>query len=166
MKLILDIIISSITPPFELIIKPHPIYLTTYNVIHQYFVDKIQNQCKDMNYYIDLTTKPDALLPASDLVITDQSNLGIEAGLLGKPWITMNFQNADHDFLFKTSEHLSDSIHVTDFRDLKKTILEIFPTNKHSDFINYHKKNLENKFNFAENRKASENIFNIIQKNS
>ncbi len=151
---------------FELIIKPHPIYLTTDNTFHQYFVDKIQNQCKDMNYYIDLTTKSDVLLPSADLVITDQSNLGIEAGLLGKPWITMNFQNTDHDFLFKTEKHLSESIHVTDFHDLEKNILAIFPTNERSDLINYHKKNLENKFNFAGNRKSSENIFNIIQKNS
>ena len=43
------------------------------------------------------------LVSAADLVITDQTNLGIEAGLLGKPWLTVNFQKVSSTmFLLNT----------------------------------------------------------------
>lgn len=146
----------------NLIIKVHPIYLSSLNHIHQDMLKKIQKDCHDCKYIIDANVLPSNLLPVADLVITDQTNLGIEAALLGKPWVTINFENEDEDFLFKTSEHLHNSIHLTNYDELETTINDILFNNKFSNLIESHKQEIIKKFNYSNNRTAANTIFSII----
>lgn len=147
---------------FNLIIKAHPIYLTTQNHIHKKIVNEIQKNCTNLNYIIDLEMKSSTVVSAADLVITDQTNLGIEAGLLGKPWLTINFQNDNENFLFKTSEHMEHSIHLTDYNDLEIKSLEIFHDHKYEEFFLTHQQEMIKKFNFIQGTNSSEKIFSIL----
>lgn len=149
---------------FNVLIKVHPLYLTTNTEIHQHMIQKIQELCHDLNFSIQIDISPSILLPAADLVITDESQLGVEAGLLGKPWITKNFHNDKERFLFEMYGHLINSVHVTNYEDLEKTTLEILIEKKHSKFIEQNKKELLKKFSNQNNDKSSEKIFSIIRK--
>lgn len=147
---------------FQLIIKVHPIYLTTQKEIHEQIEQKIKTNCQNLTYFIDFNTNTSILLPAADIVITDETNLGIESGLLGKPWITINFTKKDENFLSKISEHLANSIHLTNYDDLEKNILEIISGKKTQEYFIHQKNLLEKKFNLNPNISSSEKIFSIL----
>jgi len=148
---------------FNILIKVHPLYLTTNKEIHEYMIKKINETCKDLNFSIQIDISPSILLPAADLVITDESQLGIEAGLLGKPWITKNFNQNKEEFLFEMYDHLINSIHVTNYENLEKIILEILHDKKHSEQIEHNKIELLRKFHNPDNNVPSKEIFSIIK---
>jgi hypothetical protein len=147
---------------FNIIIKPHPLYLTTNTPLHQLMIKKIQKSCPKMSYHIEIDIDPSILLPAADLVITDESQLGVEAALMGKPLITKNFVKNNESFLSETYEHLSDTIHITSYEDLEEKTKEILIEGKYYDQIQNSQQKLQDKFNFKINSKASEEIFSII----
>jgi hypothetical protein len=147
---------------FNILIKVHPLYLTTNREIHQYMIQKINDTCKDLNFSIQIDISPSILLPAADLVITDESQLGIEAGLLGKPWITKNFNHKKEEFLFEMYDHLINSIHVTNYDDLEKITVEILRERKHSEQIEQNRFELMRKFHYHNDHIPSEEIFSII----
>ncbi len=147
---------------FNILVKVHPLYLTTNREIHQYMIQKINETCKDLNFSIQIDISPSILLPAADLVITDESQLGIEAGLLGKPWITKNFNQNTEKFLFEMYDHLINSIHITNYDILEKITLEILHEKKHSEQIEHNKIELLRKFHNYDNIPSKE-IFSIIK---
>lgn len=147
---------------FNILIKVHPLYLTTNKDIHEYMIQKIYDKCKDLNFSIQIDISPSILLPAADLVITDESQLGIEAGLLGKPWITKNFNHKKEEFIFEMYDHLINSIHVTNYDYLEKITVEILRERKHSEQIEQNRFELMRKFHYHNDHIPSEEIFSII----
>ena len=147
---------------FNLIIKVHPIYLTTQNHIHKKIVNEIQKNCSKLKYTINVEMNASTLVSAADLVITDQTNLGIEAGLLGKPWLTVNFQNENKDFLFKTSEQMKHSIHLSDYKDLEIKSSEILHKHKHEKLFLTNQQEMIKKFNFIQELNSRQKIFSIL----
>ena len=147
---------------FNLIIKVHPIYLTTQNHIHKKIVNEIQKKCSELKYTINVEMNASTLVSAADLIITDQTNLGIEAGLLGKPWLTVNFQNENKDFLFKTSEQMKHSIHLSDYKDLEIKSSEILHKHKHEKLFLTNQQEMIKKFNFIQELNSRQKIFSIL----
>ena len=147
---------------FNLIIKVHPIYLTTQNHIHKKIVDEIQKKCSELKYTINIEMNASTLVSAADLVITDQTNLGIEAGLLGKPWLTVNFQNENKDFLFKTSEQMKHSIYLSNYSDLEIKSLEILHEHKYEKLFLINQQEMIEKFNFIKEVNSRQKIFSIL----
>lgn len=149
---------------FEIIIKVHPIHKTSENFIHQQKVLSIKNSCQKLKYLITFDIEPSDLLPAADLVITDHSNLGIEAALLGKPWLTINFANEDSNFLHTIFDY-TGSLFTEKYEYLEKLILEILIEKKHLElFKNSQKKIIEN-FNYYNDGKSTNRIFELLTNN-
>jgi len=145
----------------NLIIKVHPIYLTTNSEMHESMIQKIKDGCPNEKYSIELEISPSILLPAADLVITDYTTLGIEANLLGSPWITINFQNDDEQFLSQIFD-FTDSIHILRYNDLERSSYEIIKEKKHLEFFTNHQNKLKAKFNDPVKNLAAESVFSTI----
>ena len=80
---------------YELFIKIHPIYKNTLKKIHEKKLEIIKKNCPNENFHISIDIDLSTLLSASNLIITDHSNLGFESILLNKPVINVNFNKSD-----------------------------------------------------------------------
>ena len=148
---------------FEVIIKVHPIYKYRETVIHELKIKKIKKSCKNLKYLITYDIDPSDLLPAADLVITDHTNLGFEAALLKKPWITVNFINEDSDFLHEVFDY-SGSIFLNKYDKLEKTISEILEQKKHLEFFKSRQQKIIDDYNFKNDGNAINRIFDLLNK--
>jgi len=148
---------------FEVIIKVHPIYKYRETDIHELKIKKIQKSCKNLKYLITYDIVPSALLPAADLVITDHTNLGLEAALLKKPWITVNFINEDSDFLHEVFDY-SGSIFLNKYDELENTIVEILEQEKYLEFFKSRQQKIIDDYNFKNDGNAINRIFDLLNK--
>jgi len=105
------------------------------------------------------------LLAASDLVITEYSNVGVETVLLEKPLLTVNFLKESFEFYLNFHEY-NASIYIEDYSKLEKVILEIFEKNSHLEKLNEGRKGLIERLNFQNDGKASSRIINYLTKNT
>lgn len=150
---------------YQIIIKVHPIHETTEKSVHDYMVGKIKKACSELKFLIVSDIESSLILPAADLVITDHTNFGIEAALLKKPWLTVNFEGESSDFLFQIFDY-SHSIYIEKYEELEKYIVEILEQNKHQNFFDAKYNELVNKFNYKNDGNASQRIFELLtQKN-
>jgi len=146
----------------EIVIKVHPVYKLTMEDIHNDKIKKISNSCTHQKFIITFDINITTLLSAADVVITDVSNAGVEAILLEKPLITVNFANEDLSSFHRLHEY-NASIYVDDYKQIEKILMEILD-NQHIDELKEGSKNVINTYNFFNDGKASERIFNILQK--
>lgn len=139
---------------YEIIIKIHPMYLTSNNELSEKKITIIKKKCYNNKYFITYDFGIYDLITSSDLVITDFSNVGIEAVLLKKPLLTVNFNLNPLDYI-KLKE-TGAAIEIDDIEKLKeitKSILENkLYINKRFDSI------IEN-YNYKNDGTASERIF-------
>ena len=84
---------------FEIIIKIHPMYVTSNNELSQSKINTIKKKCLKNNFLITYDFDIYDLIVASDLVITDFSNVGIEAILIKKPLLTVDFNKNPWNYL-------------------------------------------------------------------
>lgn len=146
---------------YEVFIKIHPTYKNSLNGIHHSNLEILKNSCRDYRFHVSIDVDLSTLLSAADLVITDHSNLGIEAMLLEKPLINANFVKSENKG-FQIFRELKSSIYIEDYNELKNYVSQIFEDSKFDEqFVRYRKQFFEkwNKFNDG---KASERIFELM----
>lgn len=139
---------------YEIIIKIHPMYISSNNEISENKIKIINKKCSKNKYFVTYDFDIYDLIASSDLVITDYSNVGIESVLLKKPLLTVNFNQNPWDYLKLKETGASIEIKkIGELKQLSKNILEKkINLNKNFESI------IEN-YNYRNDGKASERIF-------
>jgi UDP-N-acetylglucosamine 2-epimerase len=136
---------------FKLIIKPHPLENKD---IYQDFSKKFPNKVfiKDIN---DDITK---LLINSDILLLESSTVGLEAALLEKPIIGINFNN-------NKSVYISGNVavEVTNIRDLINSIIEIANNEELNKKLSEARSKFVYEQTYLKDGKSSERIAKIIK---
>ena len=128
-------------------------------------IKQIKESCHNMKYLITYDLELSILIPAADVSITDHSNAGIEAILLDKPLITTNFAKEQLTNVQRYHEY-DAAIYAEDYSKLEKILLEILIEGKHLQRLKEGRKRAIDSYNFYNDGKASERIFNLLlQKN-
>jgi CDP-glycerol glycerophosphotransferase (TagB/SpsB family) len=110
-----------------------------------------------ISYDIDMPT----LLSAAELIITDFSNVGIEAILLDRPLLTVNFSNESFEYVLRYHEYGS-SLYIEKYQDLEKITKEIIIEKKYLRELSNGRKKIIELINYKNDGKAGERIFNSL----
>ena len=146
---------------FEIVIKIHPLYKT----VSKYSENKIKtisNNCKDEKFFLIHDIEIPKLLSAADVMITDYSSIGLEAVFLGKPLISVNLLKENWEEYTSRVEKYGASIYIENYETLEKILLEILKENKHLVELKKGREKVIEKYNFGNDGKAAERIFNIL----
>jgi len=152
---------------FEVVIKLHPRYKTREHDLSEEKIKEIKNRCKNLKFYISYDYDLNTLLSAAEVIITDFSNVGIEAILFDKTLVTVNFDNTNFEkYPNKTAFAKSNaSIYVENFNELEKVLLKI----KNNEFeykeLEQERQALTYSHNFLNDGKATQRIYKILTKN-
>lgn len=149
---------------FEVVIKIHPSYKITVDGTSQNKIKMINETCKDLKYYISYDMNIYELLAASDLLITEYSNIGVEASFLEKPIVIVNFLKEDTDLYPERLDKYGAAMYVEEYSKLEDIILEILNKNMHLDKLKEARKNVYEKHNAYNDGKAAERICNLLTK--
>ena len=146
---------------FEIILKIHPMYKRDLDkdIIK---LKKIRSECEQEKFLITYDMDITVLLSAADLVITDYSNVGMEAIYLQKPLISVEIGKDAFD---DTATHYQDygaSLYFNDYSKLEKGIIEIFQSDIHVKSLEDGRQKFIERFNFKNDYNASERILNYI----
>jgi hypothetical protein len=150
---------------FELLIKIHPLYKREANYISEEKISKIKEECQNLRYYISYDVDLPTLLSSADLVITEYSDAGLEAIILDKPLLTVNFENENFDRYIKYYEY-GASLYIDRYEELESVIKEILVQKKYIEKLKEGRKKVVEIYNHAGDGKAAERIFNILIKQS
>jgi len=145
----------------EIVIKVHPVYKLTMEDIHKDKIKKISNSCTNQKFIFTFDINLTTLLSAADVVITDFSNAGVEAILLEKPLITVNFANEDFSNVHRFHEY-NASIYVDEYEQIEKIIMEILMDKKHIQELKKDSKKVIDMYNYYNDGNAANRIFNIL----
>jgi len=148
---------------FDIVIKVHPIYKTSMQYIHKQKIKEIKKRCNNMKYLITYDIDSSMLLSSADLVISDHSNFGIEATLLGKPLITTNFSNENLELIQSIFDY-EHSFFVDEYNKMENMIFEILNEGKHLNELKNKRKELIEKQNHLNDGNASQRIVDLLLK--
>jgi len=104
-------------------------------------------------------------LSAADLVITDYSNVGLEAICLEKPLVTVNFVKENLDNIIKYHDY-GASLYFENYPELEKSIIEIFNSDLHHNSLKLGRQKFIEHFNFGNDGNAHMRIFNWLTQTS
>lgn len=148
---------------YEVIIKLHPRYKINSEIIEAE-INFINENCKDQNYKFTYDVNMNDLISGADLVISDFSNVAIEAMLLDKLVININFLKEELTDLQNFHE-FGAALYAEDYETLENMIIKKFENN-----YDYEEKRIKGKekiielFNYRNDGNATDRIFEILQK--
>ena len=148
---------------FDIVIKVHLIYKTLIQYIHKQKIKEINNRCNNIKYLITYDIDSSILLSSADLLISDHSNFGIEATLLGKPLISTNFNNENLE-LIQSFYDFKYSFFIDEYNKMENMILEILNEGKHLNELKDERKELIEKQNHLNDGNASLRIADLLIK--
>jgi hypothetical protein len=148
----------------EIIIKVHPKFKTASNEISGGKIQSIKNSCANLKFLITYDIELLELIPASDLIITDYSSVGLEAVIAGKPLISINFFKENYElFNDLRVDRFGASLYIENYSELEKNILEIFEDKKYINELQRNQEKIVQQYNYYNDGKASNRVFNILQ---
>lgn len=146
---------------YEIIIKTHPIYETQNLGMNEKFLKLIKNKCKAQKIPIISDINSSKLLSIADIVITDYSNVGIEAMLRKIPVITVNFADENTKYMQKFHE-TKLAIHVKTIDELNDVIDKILKQTK--KYANQNIEKIGELYNFKNDGNATERVYKLLIK--
>lgn len=147
---------------WEIILKIHPKWKRSDDGLN---VAKIERECQKQKFLISYDVDLMTLLSAADLVITDYSNIGLEAICLEKPLITVNFEKENLDNIIKYHEY-GASLYFENYAKLEKSIIEIFSSELHQSSLKLGRQRFIEQFNFGNDGNANKRIFDWLIQSS
>ncbi len=147
----------------EVVIKIHPTYKRWMNAFSENMIKKISGSCINNKFLISYELDIDSLIAAADLVISDYSNVGIQAVLLEKPLLTVNLIGEKWKDVIRFDK-FGASIYIENYDKLEKIILEILKEDKHLDDFKIGRKKIIDDYNFYNDGFATKRIFDIMRK--
>jgi len=145
----------------EFVMKIHPTYKVASQNVSEGKIRSIGKKCNNLKYLMTYDIDLSLLLSAADLVITDWSSVGIEAVLLEKPLLTVNFTKEYIEPYMRYHEFQA-SLYVEDYEKLEKTISDILFKNMYLDELSNGRKRVMEKYNYLNDGKATERIFDLL----
>ena len=147
---------------FEITIKIHPMYKgNVENEISKEKVMKIWKKCFDEEFTISYDLDLNELISSANIIITDYSNVGVQAAIYEKSLITVNFEKEDWKNEQKFYED-GGAIYCEKYQDLEFNILEIFNNNM-TKKLEEGRKILQYKYNFLNDGNASIRILKELR---
>ena len=146
---------------YEIIVKIHPMYK---NMLYSESEEKIKiinKKCEGLKYLITYDAELYTLLSAADLVITDYSNVGVDAILLEKPLLTMNFVKQSLTNEQRYHEY-GAAIHFEEYTKLEDTIIEILDKKMHLDKLAEGRKRIVDMYNIYNDGNSTQRIFDLL----
>jgi hypothetical protein len=143
---------------FEIIIKMHPKWKGRNEGLN---LSKIRKECEQEKFLISYDINIRTVLSAADLLITDYSNIGLEAICLDKPVITINFIKENLNDIVKYHD-FGAALYFENYQEFEKSILEILNENSHKKTLEIGRQKFIEEFNFANDGNASKRIFDFL----
>lgn len=147
---------------FGIIIKIHPAYKITNHEESELKIKFIKKSCKNCNFLITYDENIYELISACDILVTEFSTVGIEAILIGRPTITINFLNKDLGEFVERLDKLDASFYIEDYGLLENTIKEIFENNEILEKLRDGQNKVRELFNHSNDGRASERIISYL----
>lgn len=148
---------------FEIVIKLHPKFRNN-DQITRNKITVIENECKNYKFSIIYDIDLPSLLAAADIVITDYSSIGLEAILLQKPLISVNFSNEKYLELDQRFEKYGAAIYLENYSQLENTVLDILNKNSHLGKLKEGWMKVAEKYNYRNDGKAAHRIFQHLMR--
>ncbi len=149
----------------EIVIKVHPTYKRWMNSFSESLIKKISDNCIDNKFLISYELDIDSLIASADLVISDYSNVGIQAILLEKPLLTVNFSGEKWNDVIRFDK-FGASIYFENYTEFEKTILQILKENKHIIDFKIGRQKIIDDYNFNNDGLSTKRIFDFLRKNT
>ena len=148
----------------EVIIKIHPLYKTKSQGLSEEKIRKIKESCPNEKFLITYDEDLYLLIAAADLVlIHESSTVGVDASLIGKPIIAVDFLNEDTGFETKYHEYNAAKI-VKKYQNLEKILFEILMERKYLDELEQGRKKIAQLYNYKNDGNAVNRIFDLFTK--
>lgn len=146
---------------FEVVIKIHPFYKLDQMDRNKNFIQSVEKNCKNLKFLITFDIDTSFLLSASDLVITEQSTLGLDAIILEKNLIMVKFADFEMNRAVRFYEY-GAALRLEKYSDLEKVIFEIFSEKKHANSLKIGRDRVIERYNFQNDGKAVERVYNAL----
>ena len=144
----------------EIIFKIHPKFKIASREIGTRMIQEIKNKCVNLKYMITYDMELSELLLATDLVVTDFSNVGLETMIAGKPLLSLNLFNEDWEEFHSTMIHrYGASLYVENYDEFEDKILEILKQNQHIKELKINQEKIVNRYNYFNGGKAVDRIY-------
>lgn len=139
-------------------LKIHPRYKTWNRKESDQKIKAIKDNCKHLDFTISYDLDISTLVSAADLVITDFSNVGLEASLANKKVITVNFNTSDWSNVPQYHKY-SNAINIKKYEDLESSIISLFnkKSNQKNDIDT-----LISEFNYLNDGNATNRICHLL----
>ena len=145
---------------WEIILKLHPKWKRSVDGLD---INKIEKECKNQKFLISYDIDIKTLLSAADLVITDYSNIGLEAICLEKPLFTVNFEKENLQNIIKYHDY-GASLYFENYSELEKSLKEVLTSELHDSSLKIGRQNFLEQFNYGNDGNANKRIFEWLTK--
>ena len=146
---------------YQIIIKLHSRYKINPEMIKSE-IKFINENCKGQNYKFSYDASIRDIISGSDVLISDFSNVAIEAMLLDKPVINVNFLKKELTDLQNFHE-FGAALYTEDYKTLENMVREILENNEFETKRIEGKKRIIKLFNHNNDGKATDRIFEVLQ---
>ena len=145
---------------FMPVIKLHPRYKK--NIDGSYNkIQTIKDRCKGLNYHLTFDIELKYILSAASLVISDNSNVCVEAILLEKPLITINFVKENLEKAQRYHE-FGGAIYTENYNELEKLVTKILLSEEYVAKLRKERSRVIDMYNSYNDGMASNRIFELI----
>jgi len=146
----------------EIIIKIHPLYQSKFQALSEKKIKAINESCKNLQYLITYDEDLNTLISAADVVLFHESStVGAHASLANKPLIAVDFLKQETDYPIRYHE-IGAAMYVDEYSKLEELILEILTEGKHFEKLTDGRKKITEMYNYKNDGKAADRIFNIL----
>ncbi|CAE6486925.1 CDP-glycerol glycerophosphotransferase family protein [Candidatus Nitrosotenuis uzonensis] len=148
----------------EVLVKIHPVYKNWKQDLNEEKIRKIQELCQGFQYQISIDADLNKLLPKAALLITEFSWTGFEASLCDVPIIVTNFFNKKYSKYSLQYDKEEVALYAENTSKLFECIEKIFECEEIQNRMKVARIKLNTEFNYLNDGKAAERIFNILTK--
>jgi len=145
---------------FMLVIKLHPRYKKNIEGSDNK-IRIIKDRCKGLNYNLTFDIKLKHLLSGANLVISDNSSVCVEAMLLEKPLITINFVKASLEKALRYDE-FSGTFYTENYNEFEKLVTKILSNEEHIEQLQKDQSRIVDMYNYYNDGMAANRIFELI----
>jgi len=147
---------------FEIVIKIHPMYKSMLKDTSDFKINSIAQKCQNMRYFLTMDMDLYTLVSSADLVITDYSNVGTDAIILGKPLLTVNFVKESFEHEQRYHDY-GASLYFEDYQKMERIILEILVEGKHLEELAKGRKIAIDEYNYYNDGNATDRIIDMLK---
>jgi len=147
---------------YAIIVKIHPVYSQKIvKRLSEEKIKKINTKCKGLKFTISHDFDLSVLFSGADIVVTEFSNAGLEAILLEKPLLTVNFPQENFEYFTRYHE-FGAALYFEDYSKFENAIYEILENGKWLDKLNVGRKKYSERLNYYNDGKACKRIFEFL----